>query len=194
MGQAIVSEYVKFEDYFEREMAASADEPKREWFDGVVYAMSRGTPEHGRLTASVTIALGIALPARCQVYASDTMIYIPAANLATYADASIICGARETITVKKDGRSLGQAITNPAVIVEVLSESTERYDRDGKFQLYKQMVALEEYVLVSQHEHKVEVFRRAEGWRGTIATAGESITIHGATVDVNRVYGTAVTS
>src|SRR6266496_3103651 len=108
MRQAVVSAYVKFEDYFETEMTAAADAPKHEWFEGVVYAMSRGTPEHGRLTANITIVLGNALPAGCQVYASDTMIYVPAANLGTYADASVICGGLETIEVKKDGRSLGQ--------------------------------------------------------------------------------------
>jgi len=167
--QATASAHVKFEDYFEREASCGADVPRHEWFDGVVYAMSRGTPEHGRLTSSVTIALGNALPPDCQIYAADTMLYIPAANLATYADASVGCGPLETITVRRDGRSLGQAVTNPSVIIEVLSESTERYDRDGKFQLYKQITSLREYVLVAQDERRIEVFRRDHDWRGEVA-------------------------
>lgn len=188
MRQAVVSPYIKFEDYFAAEVGADAGAPKHEWFDGVVYAMSRGAPEHGRLTSNVTIALGNALPPDCQIYSSDTMLYIASAHLATYADASVVCGPLETIAVKKNGRSLGQAITNPTVIVEVLSESTERYDRDGKFQLYQQIASLQDYVLVSQRERKVEVFRRKVDWAGDVARAGQSIAIHGAAVSVDRIY------
>lgn len=136
----------------------------------------------------MTIALGNVLPRDCQIYAADTMLYIPAANLATHADASVVCGPLETSTVRKDGRSLGQAVTNPIVIIEVLSESTERYDRDGKFQLYKQIASLREYVLIGQGEHRIEVFRRDQGWRGEVASPGETIRIHGAIVEVGRVY------
>ena len=132
MSQAGGSPYVPLEDYFEAEVGAPTEAPKHEWFDGVVYAMSRGTPEHGRLTASITIALGSVIAPTCRVYASDTMLYIASAKLSTYADASIVCGPVETITVKKNGRSIGQAVTNPSVIIEVLSEATERYDRDAK--------------------------------------------------------------
>ncbi len=190
MNQAAAAPYVSFDDYFEAETSSAVGTPKHEWLDGVVYAMSRGTPEHARLCSSVTIALGTGLPAGCRVYSSDLMLYIPSADLSTYADASVVCGALETITVTKNGRSLGQAVTNPIVIVEVLSESTERYDRDGKFQAYKQIAALQEYVLVSQDERRVEVFRRADGWRGAVARAGEQIGVRGATIQVDRLYGT----
>ena len=186
--QAAVSSHVTFEEYFEREASCDADAPRHEWFDGVVYAMSRGTPEHGRLTSSITIALGNVLPPDCQIYAADTMLYIPAVNLATYADASVVCGPLETITVRKDGRSLGQAVTNPIVIIEVLSESTERYDRDGKFQLYKQIASLREYVLIAQDERRIEVFRREQDWQGEVAGPGNGIRIHDSVVEVNRVY------
>ena len=69
------------------------------------------------MTSRVTIALGNALPT-CEVYSSDTMLYIAAANLATYADVSVVCGPLETLIVRKNGRSLGQAVTNPTIIVE----------------------------------------------------------------------------
>lgn len=101
-----------------------AEAPKYEWFDGVVCAMSRGTPEHGRLTSRATIVLSNALPADCQVYSSDTMLFIEPADLATSADVSVVCGPLETRTVRKNGKSLGQAVTDPIVIVEVLSEAT----------------------------------------------------------------------
>src|SRR5207247_54463 len=89
MVQAAASAHVKFEDYFEAETSATSDTPKHEWSDGVVYAMSRGTPEHGRLTSGATIALGNALGRDCTVYSSDTMLYITPAQLATYADLSV---------------------------------------------------------------------------------------------------------
>jgi Uma2 family endonuclease len=79
-------------------------------------------------------------------------------------------------------------VINPIIIVEVLSESTERYDRDGKFQAYKQIDALQEYVLVAQEERKVEVFRRADEWTGEAAGGGETITIHGVLIEVDRIY------
>jgi Uma2 family endonuclease len=188
MSQAAASAFVPLEDYFEAEVEAAAEAPKHEWFDGVVYAMSRGTPEHGRLTSRATIVLGNALPAECQVYSSDTMLFIEPANLATYADLSVVCGPLETFTVRKNGKSLGQAVTNPVVLVEVLSDATERYDRDGKFQAYKRIVSLREYVLISQEEPRIEVFRRDDGWAGEVGGRGMVIRIHGASVDVDAIY------
>jgi hypothetical protein len=103
---------VKLEDYFENEVEPGVpDAPRHEWVDGVVYAMSRGTPEHGRLTSRFTVVLGKALPPDCQLYSSDTMLFIAAANHATYADVSVVCGPLETLTVRKGGMSLGQAVT-----------------------------------------------------------------------------------
>lgn len=187
VNQAAAAPLVRFEDYFEAEASCVGDAPKHEWVDGVVYAMSRGTPEHGRLTASATIALGVLSP-DCRVYSSDTMLYVASVELATYADASVVCGELETITVRKNGRSLGQAVTNPTIVIEVLSESTERYDRDGKFNAYKALPSLQEYVLISQEERRIEVFRRSDGWAGEARRAGETVMIHGTAIDVDVVY------
>ncbi len=179
---------VSFEEYLERE--AKSDGVKHEWCDGVVYAMSRGTPEHGRLTAAVIGALRSALRSECDAYASDAMLYVEAAQLSTYAGAMLVCGPVATKKVTKNGRSLGEAITNPTVIVEVLSEATERYDRDGKFQAYKQLTSLREYVLVSQDERRIEVYRRDErgAWTFEVGEAGGSVRVHGAPIDVDDVY------
>ncbi len=180
---------VSFEEYLELE--AKSDDVKHEWCDGVVYAMSRGTPEHGRLTAALIGTLRNALKGKCDTYASDTMLYVEAARLSTYADASVVCGPLETKKVVKNGRSLGEAVTNPTVIVEVLSEATERYDRDGKFQAYKKLVSLREYVLVSQEERCIEVYRRDESgrWSVDVGKAGGRVEVHGATIAVDDVYG-----
>ena len=185
---AAAPSYTPFEDYL---VSEASSEVKHEWCDGVVYAMSRGTPEHGRLTMRIARAVGNALAKDCEVYSSDPMLYIEAARLSTYADASIVCGALETKNVRKDGRSLGEAFTNPMVVIEVLSEGTERYDRDGKFQAYKLLPSIQEYVLVAQDVRRIEVYRRGvdDRWSCNIGAAGESVTIHGATVSVDDVYG-----
>ncbi|MBL8743594.1 MAG: Uma2 family endonuclease [Myxococcales bacterium] len=178
--------FVTFEEYLVRERDGDV---KHEWCDGVVYAMSRGTPEHARLTGRIIRAIGTAIEKGCEVYSSDAMIYVETAKLSTYADASVVCGALETKTVRKNGKSLGEAITNPTVVVEVLSESTERYDRDGKFQAYKQLSSLREYVLVSQDDKRIEVYRLTQGgWLADTSGAGGSVTIHGARIEVDAVY------
>ena len=175
-----------FEDYL---AAEAASEVKHEWCDGVVYAMSRGTPEHARLTMRIARAIGDALGDDCEVYSSDLMLFVEAAKLSTYADASVVCGSVETKTVKKNGKSLGEAVTNPTIIVEVLSEATERYDRDGKFHAYRRLPSLQEYVLVAQDERRIEVYRRSdEEWSCETGGAGARVTIHGASIAVDDVY------
>ncbi|HEY8945569.1 MAG TPA: Uma2 family endonuclease [Polyangiaceae bacterium] len=82
----------------------------------------------------------------------------------TYADASLVCGPLITRTVHhENGRSMGDAIVNPDLIVGVLSVSTERYGRDGKFEAYKKLPSFETYVLVSQDERRIEVRTLREG-------------------------------
>jgi Uma2 family endonuclease len=179
---------VSLEEYFALEVVSQA---KHEWCDGVVYAMSRGTPEHARLCARVVGVLRAALGDRCETFSSDLMLYVDAARLSTYADASVVCGPLQSKRVTKNGKKLGEAVTNPEVVVEVLSDSTERYDRDGKFQAYKRVASLRKYVLVSQYDPCVEVYRRGDGdaWTCETAGAGGRVTIHGATIAVDDVYG-----
>ena len=168
-----------------------ASDQRHEWVDGVVYAMSRGTPEHGRLTARVMMRmLNPLLDEGCEAFASDTPIFIEAASHHTYADASVVCGSLVTRTVRdKNGQSIGEAVVNPTIIVEVLSDATERYDRDGKFEAYKKLSSLEQYVLVSQAERLVEVRARVgDAWTVTVAGIGESVRLHGRDVSVDSIY------
>ena len=176
---------VPFEDYLAMEASSDA---KHEWINGLVYAMSRGTPEHGRLSAAMMRALPET--EECRVYSSDTLLYIEKAERSTYADASIVCGAILTRGAKdRNGKSLGEAITNPKVVVEVLSKSTEHRDRHERFTLFQKLDSLEEYVLVSQDEPCIEVRRRSgRNWLTHIARAGETITIHGAAIAVDAIY------
>jgi Uma2 family endonuclease len=194
MVDASVKPYVTFADYLEAEQSSDI---KHEWFNGSVYAMSRGTPEYARLSARIVRLIGNALPTDCEVYSSDMMLYVAEVKLSTYADGSVVCGPLETITVKRNGKSLGEGVINPVVIVEVLSDATERYDREEKFNYYRTLPSLKEYVLVSQDERVIEVFRRPaagspsnEGWRCERASAGGIVTIHGCPIEVDAVYGT----
>jgi Uma2 family endonuclease len=186
MSHAASPSYTAYEKYLALE---SSSDVKHEWCDGVVYAMSRGTPEHARLSAAMVRVLGTALSGECTVYSSDAMLWIDRANLSTYADATIVCGPLETKNVRKAGRSLGEAIVNPTVVVEMLSESTERYDRDAKFQAYKQLTSLTEYVLVAQDERRLEVYRlRAGEWACETSGPGGRVSIHGQPIEVDEVY------
>jgi len=161
-----------------------------EWSDGLVYAMSGGTPEHSRLAAKLIMTLGNALGAECTVFDSKVDIWVESAAFYGQSDVSVVCGALRTFTVKKSGKVLGEAITNPVVIVEVLSPSTETRDRGEKFEAYKQISSLKEYVLVSQNERRIEVRRRGEqGWSRDVAEADGVIRIHGHEIAVGALYG-----
>ena len=89
--------------------------------------------------------------------------------------------------VEKDGKSAGEAITNPCVLVEVLSDSTERDDRGWKFRDYRAIASLEEYVLVAQVVRRVEVFRRSVGWQADVYEAGTTFVVHGAAISVDTI-------
>src|SRR4051812_29950434 len=177
---------VPFEAYLVMEAKSDA---KHEWINGLVYAMPRGTPEHGRPSAAMMRALP--QTEQCRIYSSDTLLYIEKAQHSTYADASIVCGAILTRGAKdKNGNSLGEAITNPTVVIEVLSKSTEQRDRNERFVLFQQVESLEEYVLISQDERRIEVRRRAgRNWSFEVKVAGEQISIHDLSIPVDAFYG-----
>lgn len=179
--------YVPLEDYLEME-----PEPGMwlEWCAGLVYAMSGGSPEHSRLSARLIATLSAEVGADCTVFDAKADLWVEAAQFYGQADVSVVCGALHTHTVKKGGRTLGEAITNPAVLVEVLSPSTESRDRGEKFEIYKLISSLREYVLVSQDEGRIEVRRRDErGWSCEVAGPADSIIIHGRTLAVAAIYG-----
>jgi Uma2 family endonuclease len=183
MANALVPEYVTLEAFWKAE---ETSETRHEWLDGVVYDMSRGTIEHGRLTASMLRELGNALTERCTVYSPEVMLYVAEAKFTTYADGIVVRGPLATYRVAK----LGEAITNPTILIEVLSKRTESYDRGEKFARYMQIPSLQEYVLVSHRERCIEVFRRpARGrWIHEVAGEGEAITLHGKAIQVDAVY------
>ena len=120
-----------------------------------MFAMSGGTPDHSTVAVNVATELNRLLaPKPCRVFNSDMRLHIQRGGLYTYPDAMVICGKVELVKRRND------TVTNPILIVEVLSESTRDYDRGGKFNLYKQIPTLQEYLVVeSEHPH-VECYRR----------------------------------
>jgi Uma2 family endonuclease len=141
------------EQYLEIERAA---EFKSEYYNGRMYAMSGASRTHVLVTSNLTRELGNALKGGpCLVYASD--LRVSTGKLYTYPDVAVVCG-KETFS---DNRQ--DTLVNPTVIVEVLSPSTEAYDRGLKFSLYWSIESLREYVLVWQARPQVEVFRRQAG-------------------------------
>jgi Uma2 family endonuclease len=140
------------EEYLRREEASGY---KNEYYRGEIFAMSGANPEHNVISSNLIAATHRQLDGGpCRPFGSDQRIKISGACLTTYPDLSIVCGRWQTDKVDK------QAIINPQVIVEVLSPSTESYDRTKKFDLYKQLPSLQEYVLVSQDEPRIEQYVR----------------------------------
>jgi Uma2 family endonuclease len=179
--------YVPLEEYLAAE-AADASGVRREWVDGHVHAMSGATPEHGRLAAAALAEIRSALRGKCTVRDGSVVVHTAATRSGLRPDVSVVCGPIMKTVVEKNARVEGEAITNPCVVVEVLSESTERDDRGWKFRDYRTLASLEEYVLISQETRRVEVFRRTTNWQCEIAGGRETVTIHGAELSVDAIY------
>jgi Uma2 family endonuclease len=179
--------YVSLEEFLELEPEAGT---WLEWCAGFVYAMSGGSPEHPRLSARIIATLSSHLSEECSVFDSKVDIWIEAAEFYGQADVSVVCGALHTHTVKRKDKVLGEAITNPVLLVEVLSPSTEARDRSEKFEAYKHIASLKEYVLVSQEARRVEIRRRDErGWSAEVVAAGDTFALHGQSIAVDALYG-----
>lgn len=168
-------------------LLARSSNIKLEFFDGEIFAMAGGTPEHSALAMAVGIALGGQLEGRpCRVYNSDLRVRVLATGLGTYPDVTVVCGPPEYDPDDRD------TITNPTVLIEVLSNTTEEYDRGKKFDSYQQIPALREYVLVSQRERLLEVFRRGEGgeWSRLEARTHAAIQVESicCELQVDRIY------
>ena len=184
MGEAAVQPRLDYADYLAIERETDR---KHEWFDGKAYAMAGGTLEHGSLSAAMVGELrALAMACGCQVFSSDAKVRVRATGLATYPDVSAVCGAIER---DPDDRN---AMTNPAVLVEVLSDGTEAYDRGEKFDHYREVPSLRDYVLVLQHKRQIEVYSRVEGGRWELAVAGSGgavrLTAMRGVIEVDRVY------
>ncbi len=130
-------------------------ETKCEFFEGEVFAMGGGSLEHSLIATNLVRLVGNQLEGKpCVPFNSDLRIKVEATGLLTYPDLSIVCGPPKFADDERD------TILNPTVLVEVLSDSTEAYDRGKKFENYRRMASLQEYLLVSQKEPRIEQFIR----------------------------------
>jgi Uma2 family endonuclease len=156
------------EEYLEMEAVAQV---KHEYLDGRIYAMTGGTFNHARLVGNIHGELRAQLRGRpCEAFMSDVMVRVDATGLHTYPDVSALCGKPQAERTRDGTGDL--ILLNPTVLIEVLSPSTESYDRGDKFLHYRQIPSLREYVLVSQEWMHVERFARpAEGAEWVYADA-----------------------
>jgi Uma2 family endonuclease len=163
---------------------------KNEYYDGEIYAMAGSTPEHAALAAELIAIMASHLRGKpYRVYTADLRVRVKATDLATYPDVSVICGPLENDTA---GRNTA---TNPRILIEVLSDSTEAYDRGEKREHYLTIESLSEYMLVSQRERKVELWRRdGAAWEMSSAGPSDTLSLHsiGLELDVGALYQQAL--
>jgi len=131
---------------------------KSEYVDGVMFLMSGASRRHNLIVGNITTELNLRLrPLDCDVYPSDMKVRLPDSSRFFYPDVSVVCGEPDFADGERD------VVLNPVLVVEVLSDSTAAFDRGKKFQAYKQIETLIEYVLVAQDEMVVESFVRQPG-------------------------------
>ncbi len=150
---AVPQEKMSLEEYLEFD---SKSEGRFEYFDGETFEMSGGSPEHSLLSSQIGRLLGNQLaPKDCFVYSSDVKIKVPAMPPYRYGDITALCGR----PIYEDfGKQ--KLLVNPMLIVEVLSPSTENYDRVSKLKAYKSIESLREYLLVWQDKKFVMLFTK----------------------------------
>ena len=143
-----VAEYLELE---------KANDVKYEYHDGAVYAMAGSSPNHYTICGNIFYELESAFrngKKSCRTFNTDAKVRIETKNSYVYPDATVVCGDVEMSDNQPD------TIINPTVIIEVLSKSTSAYDRGKKFQLYRKIKSLKEYILIEQDEARIEIFKK----------------------------------
>jgi Uma2 family endonuclease len=158
---------------------------RHEYLDGEIYAMAGGSPDHAALAAAVLGILRTAVPPGCRIFTSDLRVRIASTGLSTYPDGAVVCG--------RSARAADDplAVTNPVLLVEVTSNSTEEYDRGEKLRHYMQLPSVREVLIVDHRRPHLTLHRREDtGWVTVEARQGESFTLAatGAPLGVDDVY------
>jgi len=152
------------EQYLEIERKA---EFKSEYYQGEMFAMAGGTRPHSRLAANLLRDLGNDLRGgRCEIYTSDMRVRVSATGLYTYPDVTVVCGEPRLLDPRND------TLLNPTFIAEILSPSTEGFDRGRKFEHYRSIESLSEYLLVAQDRVHADLYTRQPDGRWLLSEAG----------------------
>lgn len=132
---------------------------KNEFYQGEIFAMAGASIPHNEIVMNASVTIGSFLVGKkCRIFPSDLRIHVISNSLYTYPDLSIICEGMQTLGKRKN------TVTNPTVLIEVLSKTTQDYDRGAKFKLYRDIESLKEYILISSLETLVEKYdKQADG-------------------------------
>ncbi|MEZ6060073.1 MAG: Uma2 family endonuclease [Planctomycetaceae bacterium] len=184
MSTARQTHYLTPEEYLAMERAS---EIRHQYFDGEVFAMSGASRAHNLIVGNVSRAIGNQIVNRpCEVYQTDMRVKVSASGLYTYPDVAVVCGE------PKFEDSFVDTLLSPLVLVEVLSASTEDYDRGRKFVQYRQIDSLQEYVLIAQDRQHVERWSRSDGpwtlWETDSVDAVVELTSIDCRIDVSEIY------
>jgi len=151
------------EQYLEAEREA---EYKSEYYQGEMFAMAGAGEAHNQLVTNLVIGLGSQLRSRpCRVYSNDMRVRVSATGLYTYPDVVVVCGERRFLDERRD------TLLNPSLLVEVLSPSTEAYDRGKKFEHYRSIESLREYLLVASDRVHADLYTRQPDGRWLLTSA-----------------------
>jgi len=164
--QVTKQRYYTPEEYLTLEEAADY---KSEYIDGQIYPIAGGSTNHNRIAGNLYAALNFAFKTQeYDVFMSDVRLWIPKRRIYTYPDVMVIAGEPDYYNNRTD------TITNPQVIIEILSKSTQGYDHSGKFQAYRTIPSFQEYLLLDQTKLYVEHFSKTDAKRWSLREYDES--------------------
>ena len=185
MGVPARLHHYSFQDYLTVE---EMNPVRHEFLDGDIYAMAGGSMLHAALAGAILGSLDAQLAGRCRVFTSDLRIRVLATGFAGYPDVTVVCGDATTDPESKE------TVTNPTVVIEVLSPATIDYDLSEKFDQYQRIPSLKAVVYVWQDRRQIEVRARTGGaWQSGISGARGVAAIEAlaCTLDVDALYARA---
>jgi len=163
-------------------------EVKHQFIDGEIYAMSGASEHHNLVVGNIIASVRPQIRGKkCKIYPSDMKVRTPATGSYTYPDVTVVCGESQFDDKQKD------VLLNPTLIIEVLSPSTEGFDRGLKFQRYREIDSLQEYILIAQDSPHIERFLRQENGQWLLSEvdgldASLELTSIGCTLKLAEVY------
>jgi len=179
MSSVIKPKHLTHEEYFDFEQR---EDQRYEYIAGEVFAMAGGTENHALISMSIGSALLNALRGKpCRVYGADMKLYVREYDKFCYPDVQVLC---------EQGIRHGKYVENPVLVVEVLSGSTESYDRNKKFEHYRSIDALKYYLLVDQTRKHVELYEKESKDRWIVTYPNEQLVLQNLdiAIDIEEIY------